>query len=385
MNGRATGMFLMCTALMLWPCARVSQGEEPSSLRKEKSKLKGLEEDVAKTRKAVKEQRKKEGSIMEQLDAIDRELEKKRRELAIYEFNLAHNRKKEQEIEAQLLKIEKGVAEKLDHLKGRLRAIYKSGGIGLMKVIFSADSVDQLIQSMTLMRYIAQSDARDVAELRRQRELYCTRTRELEEYASSVNSYKEQASRKKGILERQQGERYALLESVRRNKERQIALLNGLERQSKELRRLIERWGAGKAADGDFTALKGKLIWPVEGKVLVPFGLHHDSRLDRKILNNGIDIGAPLGSDILSVGAGKVVYAGWFLGYGKLIIIDHGNGYTTIYAHTSEIAVQEGQPIKGGERIGSVGDTHSLRGAELYFEIRHNGQPRDPLVWLSRR
>ncbi|MGA1845173.1 MAG: murein hydrolase activator EnvC family protein [bacterium] len=375
----------MCSALMLWPCARVSRGEEPSSLRTQKSKLKGLEEDAKKTKTAVKEQRKRESSIMEQLDAIDKELEKKRRELAIYESNLVHNRKKKREIEEQLLEIEKGVAEKLDYLKGRLRAIYKSGGIGLMKVIFSADSVDQLIQSMTLMRYIAQSDAKGVAELRRQRELYCARTQELEEYASRVNSYKEQASRKKGMLERQQRERNALLESVRRNKKRQIALLNGLERQSEEIRRLIERWGTGKAADGDFTAFKGQLIWPVEGKVLVPFGLHHDPRLDRKILNNGIDIGAPLGSDILSVGAGKIAYAGWFLGYGKLIIIDHGNGYTTIYAHTLEIAVQEGQRIKGGERIGSVGDTHSIRGAELYFEIRHNGQPCDPLVWLSRR
>jgi len=387
MDRRNKGLFFVCAALMLllWPCTRLALGEGPASLQKQKEKLRGLEGDTSKTRKTIKQQQKKECSIMEQLHAIDKELEKKRRELAIYESNLAHNRERKQEVEEQLRQIEKGIAEKLDHLKGRLRAIYKSGGIGLMKVIFSASSVDQLIQSMTLMRYIAQFDAKSVEELRHEQALYCARTRDLEGYESRVNAYKEQASRNKEMLERQQGERNALLESVRRDKGKQIALLEGLERQSEEIRRIIKRWGTGKAAGGNFAVLKGQLIWPVEGTVLVPYGLHHDSRLDRKILNNGIDIGAPLGSDIVSVGAGKVLYAGWFLGYGKLIIIDHGNGYNTIYAHTSEIAVHEGQQIKGGERIATVGDTHSIRGAELYFEIRHNGQPCDPLVWLSRR
>jgi septal ring factor EnvC (AmiA/AmiB activator) len=371
--------------VLLWPCTRAALGEGPAPLQKQKEKLRGLEGEASDARKAIKRQRKEESSIMEQLHAIDKELEKKRRELAIYESNLAYNRKKKQEVEAQLKQIEKGIAEKTAHLKGRLRAIYKSGGIGLMRVVFSVDSVDQLIQSMTLMRYIAQSDSDRVADLRREQSLFAARTRDLDGYESRVNAYKEQASMKKGVLEKRQRERNALLASVRRDKQRQIALLTGLERQSEELRRLIKRWGTGKAADGNFAALKGQLIWPVDGTVLVPYGLQHDSRLDRKILNNGIDIGAPMGSEIVSVGAGKVLYAGWFLGYGKLIIIDHGNGYNTIYAHTSEIDVREGQQIKGGERIATVGDTHSIRGAELYFEIRHNGQPCDPLVWLSRR
>jgi len=266
MDGRNKGLFFVCAALMflLWPCARVALGEGPASLQKQKEKLQGLEGDTSKTRKTIKQQQKKECSIMEQLHTIDKELEKKRRELAVYESNLAHNRKKKQEVEEQLQQIEQGIAEKMDHMKGRLSAIYKSGGIGLMKVIFSADSVDQLMQSMTLMRFIAQSDAKRVADMRNEQALFCSRTRDLEGYESRVNAFREQASRNKGMLEKQQGERNALLESVRRDKGKQIALLKGLERQSEEIRKIINRWGTGRAAGGNFAALKGQLIWPVE-------------------------------------------------------------------------------------------------------------------------
>jgi septal ring factor EnvC (AmiA/AmiB activator) len=95
-----------------------------------------------------------------------------------------------------------------------------------------------------------------------------------------------------------------------------------------------------------------------------------------------VDIEAPQGTDVDAVYAGNVIYTGWFKGYGNLIIVDHGNEYVTLYAHVKEILVKEGDDVRQGERIATVGDTGSLAGPRLYFEVRYQGKPQDPEQWL---
>ena len=101
--------------------------------------------------------------------------------------------------------------------------------------------------------------------------------------------------------------------------------------------------------------------------------------------NRGIEIAAPEGKDIVAVAEGSVIYADWFKGYGRLIILDHGGGYFTLYAHASEVLIRPGESVSRGQVIGKVGDTGSLEGPQLYFELRHKGKPQDPLAWLQPR
>jgi septal ring factor EnvC (AmiA/AmiB activator) len=373
------------TFFNLCPGVNGARGEKKPSLSGEKEKLRSLDKKSKKSKESILRQEEKERSIMKQLNKIDRDLDKREKELSIYEANLAQNQKKKEKTKVQIRELEKEMERSLDCLKGRLRAIYKSGGMGIIKVIFSARSISNLLQSMTMMRYIAHYDTRTLDALRKKSNIYRKKSEELEQYERRIDLYKKRAINEKESLKEQKKERRLFLDSVRKDKTRQVALLKDLEKRSEELRRRIENWTVVSATSGDFPKMKGCLIWPVKGKILIPFGLQHDSRLDRKILNNGIDIQAPFGSDILSVGTGKILYAGWFLGYGKLVIIDHGKGYSTIYAHASEIFVREGQLVKAGDRIAAVGDTDSIRGPELYFEIRYKGRPHDPILWLDRR
>ena len=127
---------------------------------------------------------------------------------------------------------------------------------------------------------------------------------------------------------------------------------------------------------------KGKLPWPVKGKVIIGFGEQKDSQLGASIQNKGIDIKSSFEESVYAVTSGKILYADWFQGYGKLILIDHGDEYCTIYAHLSEIFVKKGDIISTGHKIASVGDTCSIHGPELYFEIRHKGKPLNPMKWL---
>jgi len=237
---------------------------------------------------------------------------------------------------------------------------------------------------MALMRFVARSDAEILKQLRDKQTVYLKKKEALNEYQSKVNLYKKRALQEKDLLEREKRERRRLLASVKQDKDKQASLLKDLERRSKELHKIIENWATRSYSSGEFGKMKGVLIWPVKGNLLVPFGLRYDKGLNRKIVNNGIHIRATLGSDILSVASGRVIYAGWFWGYGKLIIIDHGSGYNTIYAHASELFVREGERIEGGGRIAAVGDTDSMLGSELYFEIRFKGRPLDPALWLDR-
>ena len=115
------------------------------------------------------------------------------------------------------------------------------------------------------------------------------------------------------------------------------------------------------------------------------YGAQVNPRFGTKTFRNGIDIDAAEGTGITAVAAGQVLYTGWFRGYGNLIIVDHGGEYYTLYAHASNIRVAEGDEVKQGQAIGTVGDTGSLQGPRLYFEVRHGGRPQDPAQWLRPR
>src|SRR4030095_9757537 len=132
-------------------------------------------------------------------------------------------------------------------------------------------------------------------------------------------------------------------------------------------------------------SLRGRLPWPTEGRIIAAYGAQVHPRFGTRTQRNGVDIEANQGRDVGAVYAGHVIYTGWFKGYGNLIILDHDNEYYTLYAHMAEIQVKEGDDVRQGQRIGTVGDTGSLEGPRLYFEVRYQGKPQDPEQWLRQR
>jgi septal ring factor EnvC (AmiA/AmiB activator) len=130
---------------------------------------------------------------------------------------------------------------------------------------------------------------------------------------------------------------------------------------------------------------RGQLPWPTEGRVVADFGPQTHPRFGTETLRTGVDIEAPEGAPIRAVAAGDVAYRGWLKGYGNLIVLDHGDGYHTLYAHASQVLVDEGDQVKAGELIGRVGETGSVEGPRLYFEVRYQGRAEDPQSWLRRR
>jgi murein DD-endopeptidase MepM/ murein hydrolase activator NlpD len=135
---------------------------------------------------------------------------------------------------------------------------------------------------------------------------------------------------------------------------------------------------------GDFTRGRGALDWPVRGAVVGHFGPEVHPKWGTTTMNNGIDIQAPMGAAVDAVARGRVEYTSEdYAGYGQIVILNHGDGYYTLYAHLSEILVEIGAEVESGQIIGRVGDTGSLKGTVLHFEVRKGGSALDPQQWLK--
>jgi len=179
---------------------------------------------------------------------------------------------------------------------------------------------------------------------------------------------------------------------VRQQKQVHLAAIRELEAASAQLQGLINRLEKelqekAKAktfvpSARGFGALRGKLRFPVRGKILSTFGKNENPKFNTFTVQKGIEIEAPLGAGIRAVHDGRVLYSDWFKGYGKILIIDHGEGYYTLSGHASALLKAVGEEVRAGDVVALVGDTGSLKGPCLYFEIRQRGKPLDPLVWL---
>jgi murein hydrolase activator len=243
-----------------------------------------------------------------------------------------------------------------------------------------------------LVRFDATADhltARQEARERARRELVELR-RAVDAQRAQVAA---QAERRRVLLEetredRATHERLAgeLTEATRRLE----ALVRSLARRAPPPRALARATPAPLPRGGPGPAVglgrdRGQLPWPAEGRVVGDFGPQTHPRFGTETLRSGIDIEAPEGAPIRAVAAGGVAYRGWLKGYGNLLVLDHGDGYHTLYAHASQVLVDEGDQVKVGELIGRVGETGSVEGPRLHFEVRYQGRAEDPGLWLRRR
>ena len=151
---------------------------------------------------------------------------------------------------------------------------------------------------------------------------------------------------------------------------------------------VLNRESAGKAGDpsgasAPFSGLKGLLNMPVKGKITSSFGSYRNAAFNVTNFRSGIDIQTDKGEPVRAVHNGRILYASWFKGYGNMMIIDHGASYYTVYAHVEEMFKSIGDRVDGGDVIATAGDTGSMNGARLYFEVRHHGKPLDPMDWLK--
>ncbi len=357
-----------------------------------KQELQRIKQEMQDKKLKLQRADKRERSILTELEKIDREIQAGSAELA-------DQRRKLRESEAALAEIEQSntvTTQELARLReayaARLRALYKmsrTGGYAL--AVLSSDSFTSAYRRIRYLGIIAERDQRMIREYGVALERLASREREVRDRAGEILARREAVEKKRVSLEARRRKKGEILGSVKQEKTVYEATLKDLEESSANLWAMIRLAEQEKKASKKVVreavgaADRSRFPWPVNGQVLTRFGSQKHPQFGTTVFRRGIDISARIGDEVKAVAGGEVVKADWFKGYGRVVIIDHKDGMYTLYGNLSQVDVNGGDRVERGQVIGLAGDTGSLKGSKLYFEVRRNGEAEDPLLWLAKR
>ena len=347
--------------------------------------LKDVEEKLAREKAAAARLAAKETNVLEAVAEAERDVAAEYRNVKLAEKKAKDAGAKLAGASASEAAAHAALKSSADAIAPRLRARYRLGREGFVRLLVGAPTLGDLLQRRRLFDAVLKKDLELLAELRLRADAARTAHDVLvAAKAEADDAIAGEKARRAALAERAADEA-RLLAVVRSQKAVHEKAALELEAARAALQKELD--ALPKAAPGavDFATLKGKLAWPAKGRVEVPFGKVVDPRFHTVSLQKGIDLRAAPGTPVVAVAPGRVVHAGWFRGYGNLVIIDHGGGYYTLFAHLGAMTRAKDDHVEAGDAIGEVGDTGSLKGAYLYFEIRKAQTPLDPRRWLGKR
>ena len=378
--------------------AQTPRKDDP--IQAEQRKLRQTEQQLRDEKRKAAEARARETSVLAELEQVEQRLSDKHKEITRLDTRITRTLGEVTGLRGEIQQLQKQRAGQELALSRRLRAMYKVHAQGgALPLLLSGDDPVARAVAVRHLTSLAALDARLIQEYRGTSDRLDDRRRREEARQRELADLKSDAQREQIDADRDAAKRRSLLAKVRDERtyhERMVgelteatrrleAFISDLQAKQRRLARVPPPKGAVVPPGMGFGTLRGRLPWPTEGRIIAAFGAQVHPRFGTRTFRNGVDIEANEGKDVAAVFGGHVVYTGWFKGYGNLIILDHDNEYYTLYAHMAEIGVKEGDDVRQGQRIGTVGDTGSLDGPRLYFEVRYQGKPQDPEQWLRQR
>jgi septal ring factor EnvC (AmiA/AmiB activator) len=376
-----------------------------SELAAQRERLERLQQEIRQKREEAARLGRQESSVLQELRRVENEIGLTRELVTTLEDEIEERSRQIESTTEELARAQDELAVKRQILARRLRTIYKLGSYGNFQVLLMADSFAEILGRYKYLRLVAEQDRRLLARIQRLETTIRRNRSELEEARTGLAEAREERVEQVQTLSLTERERERALTQVKSRRSEQLeaaealeaetqriqSLLTTLERRRTEREELARREAeeAGRDAPapapstltGDF----GALDWPVEGEIVERFGRSRHPVYNTEVVNNGIDIRAARGTPVRAVEAGEVVYADFNGGYGLMVIVDHDGGDYSLYAHLDRAAVSIGQRVAKGQSIGTVGESGSLVGPKLHFEIRQGGRAVDPIGWLRQR
>ena len=389
-RSRSAGCAVLAAALLACVAAPGSvsaQQKKPTPAQKE-AELKQVKTRIERVRKAVNEDVEKRDKLSVQLRDAELDVQKARGALDELRAQRLQSEAELRELEAEQAKRERELAAERDSLAGELRAAYVNGREEQLKLLLNQQDPARVGRMLAYYGYFGRARADRIASIRQQ----------LAELAVVRQKIADETERLRALEEQQSSQ----LESLRTAQNRRVKAVSAIDSQIKarggELKRLESQAGSLEklianlrkalesgpvAKQAPFEPLRGKLPWPVQqGRVLARFG---QPRAGGSLKWQGMLVGTDRGARVRAPFGGRVVYADWLPGMGLMLVLDHGQGYMSLYGHNEELFRKVGDTVAAGDVIASVGDSGGHQTPALYFEVRRGREPVNPENWLQRR
>lgn len=322
------------------------------------------------------------GSVSELLRQIQSELDVALNELHAIEVQQSQVNAQIQQTEVELTAAQKCLDERERILNKRLRDVYMHGKLNYLEVILGAKNFTDFANRLEFLKRIVSADLNLITEIRAERELILQKKQQLEVQRQQLAKLQAEAEAKKTVVENKKQDQLIVLARLQDEKALAEASYAELQATSQDIEARIRARQQQGASAGQVVHGSGVFIWPTSGPITSPFGYRIHPIFGTQIYHSGIDIGVDTGTPIMAADSGVVVEADWLGGYGYAVVIDHGNGLSTLYGHNSELAVSPGQSVQQGQVIAYAGSTGYSTGPHCHFEVRVDGSPVDPMGYL---
>lgn len=361
------------------------------TLEEYRSKLDKIKERIFEERSKRMEMAQKELSIIGEIQSLEKEISATQKNIDIVDKELKVVREEVKSLETEIDRLQAELVKNQDDLGLRLVSLYKMGKFRELRILSKASDYSDFLRRIKFLIIIADADRKLAEEIKEDKERMEKVLEQLEIYREEVEGYHKLYTSEKVKLEQDRKELDSVLSEVRGKKDSYERMISELKSQSSELEAMIRKMTRKVEGEEEVifsppskNYIKGStVIAPTRGQIVRPFGKIVHPVYGTVTRNEGIDISAPLYQEVSTVMSGKVIFSDWFKGYGKIVIVDHGDGVTTLYAHLNDIYVSTGETISEGDIIGTVGNTGTLGDPLLHFEIRTNGNAIDPAAWIS--
>jgi murein DD-endopeptidase MepM/ murein hydrolase activator NlpD len=372
---------IVLSGLTALPCTILSQSIE--------DELQDVKQQREETKKKIEEVKAEEQFYINEISEVESQLLAALSDLDNLKLELKDAEEKVKKTSAELalkeedLKIiEYELEENIHILNNRVSFIYKKGSNNILELLLNVKTFVEFYSNLKLINLFAEQGNENVHQIKETRNaLISTRKVMVElknkqkEYEEEVSNLVIEAENKAAQIESLYGQKKNLLAQTRASKQELINMEAELAKKEEELKKILESYKYGIPPSG-------KLLWPASGQLVSGFGwrIHPIFGINR--FHTGIDIAAPYGTTVKAAAGGEVIQAGYFGGYGYSVMLYHGGGYATWYAHLSNIKVSIGQMVERGKPVGNIGSTGWSTGPHLHFEIRIHGAPQDPMGFL---
>ncbi|BDM83402.1 hypothetical protein AM10699_62630 (plasmid) [Acaryochloris marina MBIC10699] len=351
---------------------RIQVDEQRSNVRKQRQQIENLE-----------------GAAKRRLGGLERNIQFTEGQIMENEVKLKQANQTLQKIEADLTVAETAYKEKQSNTVARLRVLQRQRESSTWIVLLQSQSIEELLERRYRLQQVYKADRKSLLALKTEKEEISDKKLLAEIQKNQIALLSEQLQYQKANYKAQASVQAELVTRLKTDRRALEAAEQQLSQEANNLssiiaQRLGEQQVAFRSGTPGYQRIlgTGQLVRPVVGPVTSNFGYRIHPVLGGRRFHAGTDFGAPTGAPIFAADSGTVIVAEWYGGYGNTVIVDHGNGLTTLYGHCSELYVTVGQGVQRGQTIAAIGSTGLSTGPHLHFEVRQQGEPVDPLAYL---